>query len=71
MTRTAAFESATRLAAASGLHYRVYRRETGAGWQVVDGILMADDAFYTIYPDGRATFQLGLGCTPKLVQPAR
>jgi hypothetical protein len=71
MTRTAALESATRLAAASGLHYRVYRRETGAGWQVVDGILMSDDAHYTIHADGRIIYHMNLRDRGTRIRDAR
>lgn len=66
MTRTAALEGATRFGVASGLHYRVYNLHRR--WQVVDGIPLSDEAFYTVFPDGHATFQLGTGCRPKQVR---
>ena len=71
MTRTAALESATRLAAASGLHYRVYRNHIHRDWQVIDGILVADEAHYTVFPDGRTTFHLGLADKGREIRSSR
>jgi hypothetical protein len=71
MTRTAALESATCLAAASGLHYRVYRDHARRDWQVVDGILMSDEAHYTIHADGRIIYHMNLRDRGTRIRDAR